>query len=48
MLEKGVNLEGEGQERNGSSEAVAVIIRLMVVPLPGSDGLYYLFFFFLP
>lgn len=43
MLEKGVNLEGEGQERNRSSEAEAVIAHLVVVPLPGTDGLYSFF-----
>lgn len=36
-------MEGEGQERNRSLEAEAVIAHLVVVPLPGTDGLYNFF-----
>lgn len=36
---KGVNLEGEESERNGSSEAETVIPYVAVVLLPAADGL---------
>lgn len=38
-VRKGVNLEGEGSERNISSEAESVITYVAVVLLPASDGL---------
>lgn len=38
-VRKGVNLEGEESERNGSSEAESVITYAAVVLLPAADGL---------